>query len=455
MNRSGTKMNFPKKLPSFRLSICCTRVRAVLAGCVLIFSWQPAFAVLKHWDTGQGQWGNPANWSPMGVPQIGDDVFVGNLLGIADETVFMNQDVSVNQLTIMSGMGLQSSIHCCEAVVGHRLTVQGDTTIASGGRLVMWDSVVGVDFETETLNVIGPNSRAILDDSSARVHDSVHLINGGELRLNGGGTVFLPGNGTTLVNDGLIAKNAGIRTIAQTNGGLFDLDGVFNNGRIIVGSTISPAILTLLGGGLTDSFSGEIQLGPHSQLQMQIDPWVADENSTIWAFDSGLNTVQRLSTSQVTLGGEVRTFFEAHFQILAQTILVPTVDVVVSSNSTIEFLPAWFQSIEVQGGTYQVQAGGRLEFNGATSVLGGQFQTSPNGVVLFNNDTTWNGNVNIVGIARQIGDASVSGPTTINAHLLDMDGEGDTTWSISGNAVINAGSIDTDAGNTFTGTINV
>ena len=33
----------------------------------------PAHAVIKDWNDGTGNWSEPANWTPAGVPEAGDD----------------------------------------------------------------------------------------------------------------------------------------------------------------------------------------------------------------------------------------------------------------------------------------------------------------------------------------------------------------------------------------------
>ena len=69
--------------------------------------------------------------------------------------------------------------------------------------------------------------------------------------------------------------------------------------------------------------------------------------------------------------------------------------------------------------------------------------------------TQWSGPAVFHGVARQIGDASVSSLTTIEADVFDMDGNGATTWTVQDTATIHASRINSTISNSFDGTINV
>ncbi|HMP07151.1 MAG TPA: hypothetical protein PJ982_12430, partial [Lacipirellulaceae bacterium] len=455
-NGMGTIDGAAQRRAGARSTRAWGQVAAACAACAMALAAPDAAAqIMKQWSAGQGQWGNPANWSPAGVPGLGNNVWVGSPGFAEDETVFVNQPVAVNQLVVATGMGLQSSIHCCgEDVIGHPVTVTGQTTISSGGRMVMYNSGPGLDFQTGALAINSAQSFLLMQQSSVRVNNLFSLSGGAQLR--GSGIMQLAGSGTTLNNNGQIQKGPGLMVITQLGDGLFNLDGSTNEGRIIVSGT-SDAVLVLQGSGLTDSFSGEIQLGPNSHLIMQVGPWEADANSTILVFDLPGSNPARLSGSQATLAGELRLLFSSHLRVEAPAVLAPTIDVTVGNGNTLEFVDS--ASAHIQGGEYVVSSAGHLDFRGTTFVGGGSFRThtlnADNGAVRFFGPTTWNGTANFIGVARQVGNATVSGATLINAMVFDMDGDGATTWNVNASTVINALRINNHESNLFQGTLNL
>ncbi len=436
----------------------------MLPGLILVLALmtQPAFAQNYHWSAGSGLWGSPGNWLPFGVPGPGGHAWIGSLGGVEGHTVFLNQDATVLSLSIMNDMGLQSSTDCCgSGVMGHQLAVNGVTSITDGGRLVMFNAGPGVDFETSQLLVDGGDSFFGMVGSTARINDRIHLSNGGRLTgLNDTiNNVQLMSNGTTLINDGGISQGMGTMTFSQIGGGLFDLDGTTGNGRINVGSTTGNATMVFQGGGLTDSFSGEIQLGNNSRLVMYTGSWVADVNSLLTAFGAG--STQRLHGDQVTLAGDIRVYSGSEFFVEANANLSSTANMELHYLARTEFVSG--TTTNINGATFDVGERALLDFNGATNVSGGNFSTflTPDpyyvgsGAVRFNGATNWSGAVNINGLAQQIGDATINSPVTIHANVFDMHGNSATTWNISSNAVINAAKIDLSGNNDFTDTMNI
>lgn len=417
----------------------------------------PVFAADKHWNTlGQGRWSEADKWLLPGVPGGADNAFIGTLAGVENETVFMDQPVTVNNLVITNGMGLQTSIHCCgEGVVGEKLTVHGVTSIGIDARLVVYNSSPGIDFESETLNIL--DNFALLQNAQIRLGTELNI--GANGRIRGSGLVQLEGNGTTLINDGEIAQGPGTTTYTQLNNGVYDLDGITGNGVISVsssGGVFPNASLILNGGGLTDSFSGEIQIGPHAILDMSVGPWTADAGSIIDVF--GFSEAPRsLTGDQLTLAGLLDITSHAAFHVDADAVLATTATVNIGDEGYVRF--AGFSTTTVQSGDFTLGLDSNLEFNGTTTLGGGTFHTHSNlsvdGLVRFNGATTWNGNVTVNGIAAQWGNANVSGPSVVTADVLDMDGGGGTSWNINHNLAIHADSVDSSISNSFDGVMNV
>ena len=146
---------------------------------------------------------------------------------------------------------------------------------------------------------------------------------------------------------------------------------------------------------------------------------------------------------------------QGRLRILAPATFLPNAVVNVGITDGLEL----DGSTVVQGGQFTVSQGAQLDFDSQTTVQGGTFATfnnlSHDGSVDFNGQTNWDGDIAVNGIARQIGDATVVGASTITAQVLDMDGNGATTWQVNNNFIINTGHIDSGQSNTFDGTINI
>ncbi len=417
-----------------------------------------------HWASGSGNWWNAANWTPIGIPGPGNQVWIGSIAGVENHAMFIGQETSINSLVISNGNLLANSLDCCgNDVVGHLLSVSANTAITSGAGINIYNNPGANGFNTNNLTLVGQNSRFSTYGSTARINGILNVGEGS--RLTGTGSIELFGNGTTLINDGSIQQGPGFRQIRQRAGGVFDLDGVSNNGTISVGSSADQqATLSILHGGLTDSFSGTINLLGNAYLNMEVESWTADASSQIAIYDHG-TSIAHLGGDPVTLAGQVQVnnvWSGSEFRIIAAATLASTLDFSMNNGGTTTF---WHvnnsgQAVTttIQGGNYQLGHQSQLVFNAATTVSGGNFVTAGDtindGVVLFNGPTHWNGSVDIQGSARQIGNATTNG-ATINANLLDMSGNGGTEWNINGLTTINAGQIDVSGANVFTGTMNV
>ncbi|MBX3416131.1 MAG: hypothetical protein KF851_00895 [Pirellulaceae bacterium] len=397
---------------------------SLVAGLLTLLSGAAvAHAQPIHWNAGNGQWSNVANWTPLGLPGAGNNVFIGSLPGVENIAVTAANDVHVNTLVVSNGNLLQN--------VSNLISVAGITAITGGSTLTISDHALpgAAGFETHNLTLVGENSSVVNIGSKIRINNVMNIGEGSRVYsfTNAPGSFDLMGAGTTLINDGWIGQGPGFRQFRQFNGGTFDLDGVNNNGVINVASaTPDAAILSFLHGGLTDSFSGTIFLGTNSFLNMEVGAWTLDQNSRLRTFNTS-QTQARLLGDQVTMAGAVEVMFThagSQFEVFSDTILAPTVDFYHHIGNVTRFLG---DSTHVQGGDFRVRHGSQIMFEGNTTVSGGDFLMDGNaihqGVLLFNGTTHWNGNVNINGSARQIGNATTGG-ATINANLLDMSGNG-------------------------------
>jgi hypothetical protein len=189
-----------------------------------------------------------------------------------------------------------------------------------------------------------------------------------------------------------------------------------------------------------------------------------------------------IAGTSMTLAGDLIVGGNAgELRLLPSVTVAPTAEVHVGAGSRINFEgdlgPRW---LTVEGGEWQLDETARIDvndiaelqdgdftlgryahliFNEDTEINGGTFTTYStsflDGAVNFNGHTTWDGVVHAHGVMRQTGDATVAGPTVINADVFDMDGMISSTWAINNGLVINAASIEAPGFDIFNGTLNV
>ena len=183
--------------------------------------------------------------------------------------------------------------------------------------------------------------------------------------------------------------------------------------------------------------------------------WTADSSSSITVTAAAaMLPPAYLDGGDVVLAGDVSvTGVDGGLRVLANATLNPTLVVSIGAGDHLAF----DDEAQIDGGDYSVGSGGLLSFWGETTVEGGAFTTAGTGQVSFNGPTTWNGGATFNGRAEQNGDAAVSGATTINADVFDMDGSGASAaeWDVTAGLVINADQIGATAANHFGGVIDV
>ncbi len=421
-----------------------------------------ATGAVLSWDHDSGFWSNPAHWTPAGPPDLGDTVMIGNLPGVANEDVILDQNDAITELHITDGMTLGNDDHTF-SVLGDTF-LSGLNIVPSGGggggvtyqhsRIFVRPTPAPIEFTTHNLTV----------EDEARVR----LYQGGDLEVRGTlstdsvssifgeGSIRLIRDGLALVNSGVIDPSGGGIDFDVTNGGILDLDGA-GNGEILL--QWGGEFLTINGGTANDPFSGVITLDGDTALNMNLDaPWEADSGSEIifgYPNNGIQNTPSIISGADVTIAGAAPVTSGAHARIDANVTLASTVDVSMGTSGRFETNAA----AVIEGGTYVLAEDAEMQFDGATTVEGGEFTTFSNlgsdGFVRFNGETNWRGIVSVNGIAQQFGDASVTGLTSVSAGVFDLDGGGNTVWDIGHVFTVNAESIDSTLTNTFDGTLNI
>mgnify|MGYP002783886517 CR=1 FL=1 len=432
---------------------------ALAAGLCCSVSVQTALAEEFWWIGENGVWSDVSNWSTGGVPGLDPPynavIRLGNVPGVANHTVFLDHAPTggamvYSALYISNGMTLDAN----NRELG---TLTGSTVLTGNGSRLIIRPSIGPNFHDLTTYELdlGANTQLELHTGS-RVSTGILTSSG---IISGRGTLHLQGTspgGVSFTNDGTITgNNAGGLTFLQQSPGRMDLDGISGTGQL---NMIAPfGQLTFEGDTLADDFSGDVFMGSGALLTMNMsDGWTADANSTFNVSSSIVGAAAQIDGGHFTFGGSMNIGgSQGALRILADTTFAASADVFVGTDDILEVDGA----TTVLGGDYTVSQGGRIRFDGPTTVRGGTFSTftddHTDGSIDFAGPTTWNGTVNFSGAARQLGDATVSGATVINADVFGMDGTGDTVWNINNALTINADAIRSTGTNGFTGEMNI
>ncbi len=437
----------------------------VAAGTTSVASAQVA------WNNDSGFWGSASNWNPAIVPGPAHDVVIGAGLGGLYGTVSLNQDSTVDSLSISDGMRL--------VTLDDTLTVLGHTSVSGGilipgqyrsSRLRISGGVKGTSFFTNTLS-IADRSQVVFEGGIAEIG---HTLNIGEsTQVEGVGIVRFTGAGTTLVNNGRIEPGNSFGLIFQQfGGGSYDLDGTSGEGLVDLrgynAASDQGASLRLDGERLSDSFSGQISMGGRSRLDMNLsEGWTVDSNGSFLVLtENGVAAPSRITGGALDFAGRMyllgngASVANANLDIESSQIRFrATSQTFVNSENTLNLGGPSTSLIRVDGGYFSVGNDSQILFDAPTELYGATISTSSGtatgGSVTFLRQTNYRGDVTINGFARQNGDAAALNPTVINAVTFDMDGySGTTTWNVLNTLVVNAERL--DEGNAwFDGTFNI
>jgi hypothetical protein len=421
----------------------------------------PATAAVKSWNAGSGSWNVGANWSPIGVPTPADDVFIGNLFSVENDWVTLGSNTTVANLSITDGMALDTN--------GSTFAVTGSTFLSG------YNSINGFGYPSRLQIDQNPAatdcvlSEAILEDEAwLRITNGATLLVtdlldlGPGTLLSGEGTLLLDGDQNVAMRaDGAVSAGTGGFTITQQGNGRIDLDGSVAGDQIlnltlakIDGSAF--AWLTINGDGLLDPFDEEIWLSGNNVLTMNLDEgWTMGPSTILRVFaNTSFPAPAEINGSALTFRGHLHMNGSNK---LMQFNAPVTLDASASGGIGIDGRAEFNATTTVDGGPWILDEGADIDFDGSTTVLGGEFLTfnanASSGAVDFNGPTTWNGDVTVVGAARQRGDATVFGPTTIDATRFDFDGDGATAWSIGNSLTVAATYLDAGTQNILDGDI--
>ncbi len=402
----------------------------------------PASGAISSWNTGSGSWNTAANWSPNLVPDIFDTVRIGNMPGVQNSTVLLQNGggAVVESLEITSGMTLDLN--------GGEFGTFGDVAVSgNGSRIIARPQPLGPNAHDFSGNLkLGAGTFFEMhDDVPVRLFSSVGDASRSSGTISGRGIIDIYGDGP-FQNNGVIDPDAnGGITINQNDpiGGLhaIDLDGTAGTGHLNLNTVFSQLHIQAL--SLTDSFSGDVSMVPGALLDMDLtSQWSVDANGAINVAGFGNPAAaSQISGSDLSFGGSMSIGAnQGHLRVLSNTTFQPTASVTIGATDHLEM----DGTTTVLGGAFDIGQGGVLDFDGPTSVQGGTFSTPTDsladGGVYLNGPTTWNSATTIAGAARQNGNATVNSAlgATINATRFDMDGaSNDTHWAISSSLVVN------------------
>ena len=400
---------------------------------------------------GGGNWNNSANWSGDEVPESGDDVYVrdnrpaasGNL-----PTANLTANGSAANLTVAEGGNVDTEEFRLD--VGGTITVtdqDSDLFIRNGG-----------EAEAATLNVtnqaeVRPEAGGLIDVDQLNISDESLLEGAGEVNVQ-----------TELENDGTITASEGTLTLTTTNRrGVFDLDGYFFSG-VIIGIATEPGKVNATGGDivvdgqLTDGFNGTMTVSSTRSITFQND-W------ELSAFTLGATSNGTLNLTEGTIAGPGTMTAEGILNVSAaaeKSISYINSPVVFGSQVSVNVEPGAELEINgtatVDGGTYNVDDDGLLDFDGTLSIGSATFNdvgTAATSDVRFDGITTYTGGTITTTVPLlQKADATVSGNTVINGGLFNLDGNGSTAITLNSDLTLNVDAIESGGVN-FDGTLNI
>ena len=345
-----------------------------------------------------GVWSNPANWSPVGVPGIGD---LANITLPGAYVVIVDNAIQIDSLAIGTGAEVQ-------ILAGNGLKIDGLSTIDPGGKILIQTGELVVDdimINDGTIELqsgtIGGNgllqnqADLLFTGNGADTFRLAFLTNDGTASFSGNGTIFFNDNaqftnlaagtigifgnptleptgaGGTIINDGALRRNGAV------TGTAFISVPYTNN----AGSTVSVSSgLLRLNGNTTDNGSS-FSVAPTGRLLY--DDSIHGDTHLFKGTSSGAIEGQMaliggtLTTDNASPGAEFQ-FTDRGFQWSSGTItgsvsLTNTGNFSITSNSTkvlgINLLVNEKNMAIYNNGTIEFHGSGNLLNNGAAATL--------------------------------------------------------------------------------------
>lgn len=421
----------------------------------------PAVGAVRSWNTDDGFWNNPVNWIG-GVPSVSDTASLGDTPAAENAFVTLDVNATVAGLTVTDGILLRTKDN--HLLVNGSTLVSGENTVDDGGFVVSWPSRLrmeaGGSLDTDYLTV-ADGARVEMDsgllevDVLLTVHDATAVHGPGTIRLRGDGAI-------AYVNDGGLGASADPMplVINQLGDGRIDLDGMTGNGSVsaavskIDGSAFST--LTINGTALADPFDGTMTIGNNGRINMNLSSGWTLGTGELRLFGGNYGPAT-LAGGPLTLGGQVTVYSEGW--ILNDTTVNPSALVEVNTADQL----TWYGDVVVKGGTFHLDQGGRVSFQGETTFQGGAVfnmagPLSSDGLVNLYGDNFWAGGTTTfnAGVVRQGGAGVVAADTTVHAAVFDLDGiAGNSPWLLQKTFTLEVDSIDETPGDRFDAVLNI
>lgn len=200
-------------------------------------------------------WSSPQNWFPAGVPAVEDDLSVGDLPDAVGDATTVDDDFTINSLTIYNGASVTTG--------GNDLTATGSIVVSGiGSRFVAVQNSGSPIFSAVSTQNVFLTAGGVYE-----MNDGLTVLTGG---LSIGPASELVGKGTiqaaAVSNNGRITS-AGGESLNLTSAGVsaVDLDGSgIETGEI---RAVDGDIIVL--DPLVDTFDSTMTIGPHSSVQFQ------------------------------------------------------------------------------------------------------------------------------------------------------------------------------------------
>ncbi|MFO0962408.1 MAG: hypothetical protein U0625_05815 [Phycisphaerales bacterium] len=435
-----------------------------IAATVALGAVTHAGATDKHWNVAGGVWSLSTNWSPTGVPQAADAVFIGSSVAALNATVTSTTVATIAALQISDGMRLQ-----CD---GAALTVTGDALVTGRNivNLVTYRSMLRInngaaqdDLRLANLSIQDEGAFELLGGSRARIDGAFEIGTTG--RFTGDGTLLLTSNDPVAMRlNGLMFIGTNGLTIVQQGAGRIDLDGdgaefpsINATGAAAGGSAF--AAFTVVGSSLADDYDGKLAIGFGNRMTMDLsDGWEMGSTGQINMLGSQIVP----NSSESVLDG---THLLMHGRFSSQgadgpcRLLLPlTID---STQTSLLFAGSKMQfegATHIQAMTISASQGASARFLGATTV--NQLTASTpslnpgDGAIEFVGPVVWDGHLGLDGAARTNGTAVVVGPTTVDGGAFHLDGGvGGASWELQDALTLNV--VEVGPENTFGGQMSI
>jgi hypothetical protein len=368
-----------------------------------------AAAVAVSWNTGTGNWGTAANWSPAQVPALGDDVTIAANGLNTSFTVTLNVASSINSLTLGGGSGTQTL-----AIPAQTLTLGGASVVNANGAL---------SFTGGTINGAGSLTiNGSFDWSGGLMSGAATTTVNGPFNLGG-----LPGiNGNrTLINATTANWTAGAGQGLWTGTG-----SIINNTGIWDAKVDGGAIVNQYGGATTFNNSGTFKksAGTGSTLMniLFVNTGTLDVQSGTISLGAGGSSTTALNVS----GASSTLLFAAGvFDLNAGTTFSGPGTVLLNSSGTLNVNSA----VSFPAATTFTFLAGTLAGTGALTA-NGTFNWS-GGLMTGAAPTNLNGPFNLGGLPGINGGRTLNNANTANWTA----GAGQGLWTGTGSIINNTG----------------